>query len=606
MQNLNDVLVHVRNSETKVQLINFDLKMYIITISNIRERIDQIISIYKETKEHLRDEILELLYSHNSSKNIFTSPANLWVFYVMLYDDQKIEYLNKYLNKFKSTYDDPRIGLITHCISNNKLKIAKYITETFDLRENIKGINKFNNYELISIHTFEYILSNVWDINQFNNLITNDNYKIIHVVNIIKCNNTIEKIKKIILHTNNANRADILELIISYLFEQLPSAQIIEIIDQKIINKNIIVQSFCKLRFDPRYYYRSYGNDLIDKYYTIYKYLVEETDILVPSDMDFQNFSNNPKILSYLINDLKIDISQENIEYIINVSHNLEHKNDIYNIIIPPNKTISFDCFKGIAINHKINRKLLLGHILSNLNNLDNYPITKQFFDIIVSLDLENAIIHFIDKINNNHEGYFDIFIKYKNNLTSEQNINIYQKFSHNININQKLLIKACFKCDYQLISCILDNKVIPNDECYNALFIKSNMNKHDISDIIDLLIIFGYQIKRGDILLATKNKIQLAQEFPDFIPDEIFYGYCDINFQPRYNDNMYTDVLWFERLLEISRIETDYGKIIKFVKKYDITPHYNHIEKLGNLCQCSGERGKNKKKLYEILKDKI
>ncbi len=120
-----------------------------------------------------------------------------------------------------------------------------------------------------------------------------------------------------------------------------------------------------------------------------------------------------------------------------------------------------------------------------------------------------------------------------------------------------KWLVKACEKGSIQIISNILMNKNTPTKTCYELLFLNEVLrgNFHEkgcdyidskysknilLNEVIDLFIQFSYNITNDDIITATKYGVILNPSIStrNFIPNDEFFGCCNENFFPIYNDN--------------------------------------------------------------------
>lgn len=119
--------------------------------------------------------------------------------------------------------------------------------------------------------------------------------------------------------------------------------------------------------------------------------------------------------------------------------------------------------------------------------------------------------------------------------------------------LNNKALLNACKSNNISIIKFILENKIIPTKECFNAIFentdtkekvyryrYRSNLSKNNDnsnkSDIIDLLNVYGYKITYDDVVLATRNKvvinnfetlgIKMDDKFLEICSENSFYPY--------------------------------------------------------------------------------
>lgn len=138
-------------------------------------------------------------------------------------------------------------------------------------------------------------------------------------------------------------------------------------------------------------------------------------------------------------------------------------------------------------------------------------------------------------------------------NIIGKKNIQLVKTLLNlgGFELDTSLLIAACESKDYEIIKLFLDLKIAPTTECFKKLVsdntsiyryrYSSRQNKYNgksydhISDIIDLLVSYGYKITYDDVVTATKNHVKINNiEVYDIKLDEKFLEVCaEYNFYP-------------------------------------------------------------------------
>lgn len=240
------------------------------------------------------------------------------------------------------------------------------------------------------------------------------------------------------------------------------------------------------------------------------------------------------------------------------------------------------------------------------------------FFDLCVSPYYHNnqdALIKCCNFIINekniipNTENYLS-YLKIPNCHKEPDN---FAKYFHDLKYNKWHLYKACFYQDSSAINYILGQKIIPNKSCFNTLFEsydsrEINQEKENIVQIIDMFIDCGYELTSDDIILATRNRIMLYHNIftENYIPTDEFYGYCDFQFQPRYNDNMFCDMLWLQKMCDIVYYAPDMKQIRAYMKKNKLEIDHESYAKLRNRKYTNAGRTKIWKEIIDNYEKKI
>jgi hypothetical protein len=334
-------------------------------------------------------------------------------------------------------------------------------------------------------------------------------------------------------------------------------------------------------------------NECGDKYnmcekltqYTCYFKIKKEENINIIINIGNMNF------IFHLIKNKKIKITSvikkiidENMQNNIKKNISSKLKNDKYD-----NDSIDelfyhnmfkyiisiLDC-KNIVEEFKFEKSHLSLLCKNNKYNtiIDYIKINKIFvnqdnFNIIIKTEYNNGLILYyksltnIDIINENFINLIKIFIEDKKIQLDLHNFDVCENY---ININFKEIIKYIINkidreeytnyhlqlaCKYGLresIILILNYGIIPTQKCYKSLFANTY---NDVPYFVDLFCACGYKLLNDDILFATQHKIILndCSLTRKFIPTNEFYELCDINFMPNYNNKMYKDNLWVEKV---------------------------------------------------------
>jgi hypothetical protein len=283
-------------------------------------------------------------------------------------------------------------------------------------------------------------------------------------------------------------------------------------------------------------------------------------------------------------------------------------------------------------------------HIISNSQLDDNYKLNKacftlllrhQKFSDIFNLMINNKILNFQDmfdifwneletqcilasnpnttiiceiyrffaeSMNNACNSHLDIFLQkkwymacdylindkkivmndmnYFSYVSSNPDTNLFEKYFSELKYSVEHLRLACFYQLEVIVKASLNNKIIPTQICYRALFDQKNLNKQAIAQIVDLLIFGGYNLSYDDILIATKFGVELNKSVftNNFEPKEDFYDMCSLDFMPEYNDKMYKDTIWLRKWCKFANKGVDFTEIKRFIKKHNL--------KLDDMCK--------------------
>jgi hypothetical protein len=234
--------------------------------------------------------------------------------------------------------------------------------------------------------------------------------------------------------------------------------------------------------------------------------------------------------------------------------------------------------------------------------NSDAYIFKKDIENIINIYKTFNSgeYGNYIDK---NHFDIFfkrgwislvDFLIKEKNIFPEKSSfesyiINIpddkrFQDYFPEIDFTENELYLACLNKRVNIIKIILEQKIIPTQRCFRAIFEKYNNNVcilgteyNNIKTIIDNFIHYSYYLNNEDILFLTKKRFMINDSFItrnlkfNDIEKEEFYSYCDIDFIPKYNDSLFNDILWLRRMCKTAKRIDDYKFIKNFIKRTKI-----------------------------------
>jgi hypothetical protein len=133
--------------------------------------------------------------------------------------------------------------------------------------------------------------------------------------------------------------------------------------------------------------------------------------------------------------------------------------------------------------------------------------------------------------------------------ITQKNEENAKLMFALGAKLNDQVLIIACTSLNMPIVKLALENKIKPTAECFNAIIKGTKVNpyygnrynrynapnKQLESDIIELLIQFGYQVTYDNVVEATRNfiKINDIDRF-DIKLDEKFLEVCaEVHYYP-------------------------------------------------------------------------
>jgi hypothetical protein len=209
----------------------------------------------------------------------------------------------------------------------------------------------------------------------------------------------------------------------------------------------------------------------------------------------------------------------------------------------------------------------LFSKIMNNQNNEHlNVFLQKKWYDVCDYLIKEKKIVA-------NDANY----ISY---VSSNPNINLFDEYFQELKYSTEHLRLACLYALEPIVKVLLNNKVIPTQNCYRALFEGKIINTIVIPRIIDILIFGGYNLSYDDIVFATKFRVALNKSIftINFEPKEDFYEACTVDFRPEYNEMMYKNITWLRKWCKCANKGTDFTEIKRFIKKYNL--------KLDNVCK--------------------
>jgi hypothetical protein len=351
----------------------------------------------------------------------------------------------------------------------------------------------------------------------------------------------------------------------SYIFENYIDA-VYKIIDDKIKFKNLLIEYSAKRCANISFYM------ICDKFDLNFFSAFLAQDLII---YDKEKNAND-----------KLDLTLENIQSILNLQYN------------------------------SVQQKYIIAHILNNYLSKENYDdghnlcykISALLKSTMIELS-ENVIKNFVEKIINGTDeitqtniisyitaikniDLMKLFIESKNIKIKEHFIytlissngdnNDYGDILSDYKFTSEHLILACQYNKLHLIQQILNSKIIPEKKHMEKLLVNIREPKI-ISNCISILCEFGYKLTYDEILTITMNKIILPKKISqfEFVPDKTFYSYCNLTFMPKYNENMYNDKLWIERLSQL-RLKTEHLRnIMKIIKDKKIKLDFITVQNL-------------------------
>lgn len=315
-------------------------------------------------------------------------------------------------------------------------------------------------------------------------------------------------------------------------------------------------------------------------------------------------------------NDIDIILGSNNIAMILYIISTLQ-LNDNYKL----NKT----CFTLLLKHQKFSDifNLMVKNKILNFQDMFNIFWSELETQCILASNPNTTIIFeiyrlFVESMNNACNSHLDIFLQkkwyiacdylindkkivtndmnYFSYVSSNPDINLFEKYFQELTYSVEHLRLACFYQLEEIVKASLNNKIIPTQNCYRALFDQKNLNKPAIVQIVDLLIFGGYNLSYDDILIATKFGVELNKSVftNNFEPKEDFYDMCSLDFMPEYNDKMYKDPIWLRKWCKFANKGVDFTEIKRFIKKHNL--------KLDDICKANLLKNNIKNKPKEEL----
>jgi len=222
---------------------------------------------------------------------------------------------------------------------------------------------------------------------------------------------------------------------------------------------------------------------------------------------------------------------------IISLIFNLHNKNII-------NKICSLLEFNNLKFDENTTEFILL--FLKKTNYIKHYhcfEITDRLINIMISrsslypvndltiilfnIARDTYNINIVHKVLDNAIDY----VKMNQELIIKGNLsnnNIYEHYINSIKylipfpVDIQCLIKACKLKHEQLMLYIMDNKIVPDNDCFYSLFYFDNMmiikksveiKTYIYNRYINLLIVYGYNLTYDDICYVSKHHIDICNE---------------------------------------------------------------------------------------------
>lgn len=187
--------------------------------------------------------------------------------------------------------------------------------------------------------------------------------------------------------------------------------------------------------------------------------------------------------------------------------------------------------------------KEFIAHVYKKqAENFYNYKYCDKFYELIIKMsekffpdinELEN-LSYSDEKGLNKLEKIFITALENKCKLTQKTIKNLLISLDtyifKYIDINTEVLEMVCKSGNIQKIKYVLDFKLQPTENCYhNVLY--SKIQAYKKSEIIDLLISYGYKLTYENMLEAIKYKVSINNiEIYDFNFDEKYHKECSVN----------------------------------------------------------------------------
>jgi hypothetical protein len=159
--------------------------------------------------------------------------------------------------------------------------------------------------------------------------------------------------------------------------------------------------------------------------------------------------------------------------------------------------------------------------------------------------------------------------------------------FDSGIELNKDILLLACSSRNIAAIKFLLNNKIEPDKECFDALvnqdpdksfydLIRYRQRSKEIcSGVIDIFIIYGYNLTYDDVITATINKIKIndIEKFGFEFDEKYSEVCCQVGFNP------YNKIIYNVKCLEYECARAGNLTIIKKIIKLGIKPNTKCVE---------------------------
>lgn len=237
------------------------------------------------------------------------------------------------------------------------------------------------------------------------------------------------------------------------------------------------------------------------------------------------------------------------------------------------------------------------------LINYQEIKLSEKHLNILFLKNMRKSILYSL-----NYKNIVSSFVYFKllvcnNNIASTKN-EIFDEYFGGLAYNIEWLKIACEYTNTEIIFNIMNQKINPNNDCFNLLLKNANINNTEKISLIDIFIKYGYQITETDLLSAIEKHITLNNcEFTlNYNPTAAFFNKCkNATFYPIYNENIEKNNNYIEYLCNRAYYGHDFNTIKSLITKYNICLSDNCIKILN-----SKLRSGTSKQLLIVANDKI
>lgn len=306
---------------------------------------------------------------------------------------------------------------------------------------------------------------------------------------------------------------------------------------------------------------------------SLYHIINSDNELAINALINYQ-YKLDPLLLSYSLNSFKYNMS-----VLLSRYDKLICNNDHLDLAI----IRTYDN----VIENILNKQIIINK--TNMYNAIKYGNIEMVRTLINNKQIYKNIVNYHEIALSDNSSILYTNYRYSNMMADEDLINIDNTYILK-NINQiwdeNCLVYACELKSLDIIVLLLDYKIKPTKKCFTALinsFPRSNCRDYIVSQLVDLLVKYGYEVDYSDVLYSTKKRIALNNDILikfNIILDDKYIKLCiDTDFFPYISYTEHSNLY-----LEMATTRTCYHMVHRLMK-YNIKPN---IKCLQNACSIS------------------